>query len=122
MARIALLVRRRICPGKLVGFRDGKEFVEGVQPGKIITLATVEKAFLPNVDIEKTQERATRQTLRKPLQFSSLFHGAVIDFGGAAGEPAIGRDSRFPVLITVMLFNENFDRRKGVVIHLTTQT
>src|ERR1700730_7751178 len=45
-------------PAQFVGLGDGKEFVNGVKTREIITVAPVEKSFLPNVNVKKTQQRA----------------------------------------------------------------
>jgi hypothetical protein len=34
-----------------------------VEPGEIVTLASVEKTLLPDIDVEKTEERPERQVL-----------------------------------------------------------
>ena len=57
------LIARTVALPQLERFRDRKEFVDGVQAREIIAVATVKKSFLPNVDVEKTQQRTKRQPL-----------------------------------------------------------
>ena len=46
---------------QFVGLGDTQKFVKAVQPGKIVPFPAVEKASLPNIDIEKPQQPAARQ-------------------------------------------------------------
>src|SRR5438105_10195974 len=99
---------------QLVGLRDRKKFIEGVKPGEVITLAAVEKTFLPHVNVEEPEERAERKALGKQFQLSPATDGAAAEPGVAAGKVLLGRDARFPIRITIMFFYEHFHGRKGV--------
>ena len=68
-----------------------------MQPREVITVAAVEKTFLPNVDIKKTQQRTERQALRKQLQATAAFDRRVTELAGAAVQKLVGGDARFPV-------------------------
>src|ERR1700731_1461132 len=65
---------------QLVRFGHGKKLVESVEPGEIITVASIEKSLLPNVDVKEAQERTKRQTLRKPFQATPAFDRRVGQF------------------------------------------
>jgi hypothetical protein len=45
---------------QFVGLRDRQEFIDGVQPREIVTFPSIEKSFLPDVDVEEAQQRTTR--------------------------------------------------------------
>ena len=61
-------VARPLTLPELVGFRHAKKFVEGMEAREVIAAAAIEKTFLPNVDVEKAEERATRKPLGKKFQ------------------------------------------------------
>ena len=54
---------------QLMRFRDAEEFVSRMQSREIITFASVEKSFLPDVNVKKTQERTERHAVREQFQF-----------------------------------------------------
>src|SRR6266446_408175 len=46
-------------------FCHRKKFIEPVQPGKVVAFRAIEKTLLPHVNVEKSQQWAKRQVLRK---------------------------------------------------------
>src|SRR4051812_29892007 len=104
--------------GQLVCFRDGEKLIEPMEPGEVITFATIEKSFLPDVDIKESKEGAERKTLRQKFQFPPATDSVAADPGVAPGKFTFGRDARFPVRVAVMFFDKDFHRRKSVVVHL----
>jgi hypothetical protein len=42
---------------QLVGFRHGEKLVEGVEAREVKTFPAIEKAFLPDVNVEEPEER-----------------------------------------------------------------
>ena len=61
-------------------FRDGKKFIEAMQPRKVIAFRAIQKTLLPHVNVEKSQQWPKRQVLRKGFQFSALIDGLTADF------------------------------------------
>ena len=87
-----------------------------MEPRKVITFRAIEKVLLPNVNVEKSQQWAKWQVLRKGFQFSAAVDGSAADFCCAGIKKCIGCDSRFPIGIAIMFFDENIDRRKSIMI------
>src|ERR1700748_3056641 len=117
---MALVVRPRLRSRQLVGLRHRKEFVEAMKPGEVIAFAAIEKAHLPNINVEKPEERTKRQALGKRFQFPPGTDGVAADPGIAPGKLSLRRDARFPVRIAIMFFDEDFHARERVMVHLVT--
>src|SRR5213075_1207470 len=118
---MALVARPLPRPRQLVRFCHRKEFIEGVEPGKVIAFAAIEKSLLPNINVEKPEESTKRQMLGKLFQLPPGTDGVAADPSVAPGQFTIGRDARFPVRIAIMFFDEDFHARERVMVHLATQ-
>src|SRR3954451_25117506 len=92
-----------------------------MEPGEVITFASVEESFLPDIDIKKSKEGAEWKALRQKFQFPPAADSVAADPGVAPSKFTFGRDARFPVRVAVMFFDKDFHRRKRVVVHLATQ-
>ena len=75
---------------QLVGFRDGKKFINAVESGEVVALATIEKTFLPNVDVEETEKGPEGQALRKLLQPPAAANHIAADLISAAPNLPLG--------------------------------
>jgi len=61
-------------------FRHREKFIEAVQPRKVIAFRAIEKTLLPHVNVEKSQQWAKWQVLRKGFQFSAPVDRPAADF------------------------------------------
>ena len=92
-----------------------------MKPREVIALAPIEKTFLPDENVKKTQERPERQALRKLFKLPAPLDLAAADLRAAPGQLPIRGDARLPVRIAIMFLDEDLDARESVMVHLTTQ-
>src|SRR4051794_647298 len=102
-------------------FYDTKEFIGGVEAGKVIAVASVEKASLPDEDVKEPEKRTERKPLREKLEPATHADAIVTQTGGAVFQPPINRHARLPVGVTIMLLHKDIDRGKRIMIHLAAQ-
>ena len=112
---------------QLKSLRHAEKFINRMQPRKIIALhAHRENPFLPDIDIEKPQQRSEKGSLMRQASSAAAATRPPHAAGFDADVPArcrclLQRHPRLPVRVAIVLLHEHLDRRKRVVIHLRLQ-
>ena len=91
-----------------------------MQPGEVETLTTIEKAALPKIDVAESKEGTEREVLAQGFEPPPPTDMSALNLTGI--KMAGSGDPRFPIRVAVMLFHEDIDGRKGVVIHQRIQS
>ncbi len=92
-----------------------------MQPGEIVAAHAIQEPALNQVDVQEAQRRPKGQAVGPALEPTPQVHRGRLQLRVRGQESRLDLEPGLPGGVAVVLFDENVDRGKGIVIHLTAQ-